>query len=422
MNQLVSRRLRGSLELAFDKYSCVLLLGPRQVGKTTLAREFAEAYQSGWTYKDLEQENDRRAMEHFDGFVAEHDRKIIVLDEAQCMSEVFPKLRSTLDMQQVSGEDGPCWLILGSATQDLEGLANRNLAGRFRRLDLTPFDISEINPPQSMVTSSAKIGMSRDVEVIPDAGERVESHDLAQRLWLKGGFPRSYLENDDVASLDWRCGYLESVLGPETPARKEVVKVELLGLLWQHLAIKQGGTCDVHKLPGKLGCKRNELESLLHFLEHQNLIRAVRPWSQKSGKRLERQPLWFIRDSGLLHSQLGVKSIRDLQNSEFKGKSWEGFVLESLLMSAPPNSEIFYYRNKEHQEVDFVLKLSADLHWVIEVKYGTNHNVSPGFYYACDKLRPERKFVIHAGKESFKRGDAGRLDWFCLSDAVHQFT
>ena len=378
---------------------------------------------SGCTYIDLEQASARQLVENFDDFAAKQEGKITILDEAQCASKVFPKLRNTLDNQarQELGKNRSHWLILGSATQDLEGLANKNLSGRFRQLWLAPFDVSEINSLQSFLTSETTIDMDTEVTPVSNTGDHAKFHDLVQRLWLKGGFPLSYLADDDTASLDWRRDYLKSILGPQTPAREAVARADLLSPLWEQLTIKQGEPCNVHQLPGRFGCKKNELENLLYLLEHQNLIRAVRPWSQNSRKRLERQPLWFIRDSGLLHSQLGFRDICDLLNSESKGKSWEGFVLESLLAAAPAETEIFYYRNDEQQEADFILKLSACQFWVIEVKYSATKSVSRGFYRACDELKPERKFVVHAGEESLNKGDAGRLDRFCLSDAVRQF-
>ncbi len=422
MNQPVSRRLQESLHSAFENSSCVLLLGPRQVGKTTLAQEFGEMYAPGCTYIDLEQEDARQIVENFDDFAVGQRGKITILDEAQCASEVFPKLRNALDAQAQQGldRDRSRWLILGSATQDLEGLANRNLSGRFRQLCLAPFDLFEIKPQQSLLTSEATIDMSSEANAVLNTGEHAKTHDLAQRLWLKGGFPLSYLADDDNTSLDWRRDYLRSILGFQTPAHEANVRANLLGRLWEQLAIRQGEPCDVHQLPGRLGCRKNELEDLLYSLEHQNLIRAVRPWSQNSRKRLERQPIWFIRDSGLLHSQLRLKGINDLLVSEMKGKSWEGFVLESLLASVPPETEIFYYRNDKQQEADFVLKLSASRYWVTEVKYSATKSVSQGFYQACDELKPEREFVVHGGPESLRSGNRGKLDRFCLSDAVRQ--
>ncbi|MCY3803428.1 MAG: DUF4143 domain-containing protein [Gammaproteobacteria bacterium] len=422
MNQLVPRRLQELLRSGFENSSCVLLLGPRQVGKTTLAREFGKVYVPDCEPIDLEQENARQIIENFDDFATRQRGKITILDEAQCAPNMFPRLRNVLDAQaqQGPGEDRSLWLILGSATQDLEGLANQNLSGRFRQLWLAPFDFSEINSQQSLLISEAAINMDNEVMEVSDIGEHVKSHDLVRRLWLRGGFPLSYLADDDTASLEWRRDYLKSILGPQAPVRKANVRADLLGPLWEQLAIRQGEPCGVDQLSGGLGCNKNELEALLYFLEHQNLIRAVRRWSWNPRKRLERQPIWFIRDSGLLHGQLRLERINDLLGSEIKGKSWEGFVLESLLASVPPETEIFYYRNDKQQEADFVLKLSANQYWVIEVKYSATKNVSPGFYRACDELNPERRFVVHAGIESLKKGDAGRLDWFCLPDALGQ--
>ena len=422
MTQLVPRGVLGSLQSAFESSACVLLLGPRQVGKTTLAREFGTTHSPSWTYVDLEQDKDRRTLEHFDGFAAAHDRKFIILDEAQCMPKVFPQLRNILDTQTGLSNDRTRWLILGSASPELEALTNKHLGGRFKRIKLAPFYFSELNVRQSLPTSAIASGFPATVDAVSKVSDLNSSHNLMRRLWIRGGFPLSFLAENEGVSLGWRRDYLESILGAQAPAREGLGKADLLMPLWERLVIGQGKTCDVHRLPTKLGCKRDELESLLRFLEKGQLIRTVHLWGNNLGKRLDKQPVWFIRDSGLLHAQLRFRNIEELLQNEIKGKSWEGFVLESLLGSAPLRTQAFYYRTKTQLEADFVLDFGADKRWVIEVKHSANHSVSRGFYRASEELNPERRFVVHGGKESFRSGHKGAVDWFCLSDAIRQFS
>ena len=220
------------------------------------------------------------------------------------------------------------------------------------------------------------------------------------------------------ASLEWRKQFLSSILGPHNPPRENVTRPDLLISLWERLAFEQG-QCNAQQLSGKLRCSQYNLDNLLNFLETGNLIRNVRPWHKIHGKRLNKIPLWFIRDSGLLHSQLRIKNIQTLKQMNIVGKSWEGFVLESILSSAPHTIEVFYFRDDEGNEVDFVLEFDASQQWAIEVKSSDNTTVSKGFYKACEEIKPERKFVIHGGPASFKNRK-NSLDYFCLYDAIRE--
>ena len=423
MSRIVPREAKKLLRTAFENTACVLLLGPRQVGKTTLAREFATEYWHDWDpsedYKDLEQPEGRLKLQAIDAFVTDRVRKIIVLDEAQCMPEIFPKLRSLLDTNPISGHKEVRWLILGSATSDLEALTNKNLSGRHRKIRLTPFQLPELYPSHKQPTTTAISNISVSPDPVLPSNSPEELYNLTQKLWLKGGFPRSYLENNTHASLEWRNQYIDSILGPQSPAQSSVIRPEKLKLLWEKLASEQG-KCNIQQLPGKLGCSMDNLNQLLHALESGNLIRQVRRWHTNPSKRLDKSPLWFIRDSGLLHSQLNIYNMDSLQQSDIKGKSWEGFVLESILASAPPMTKVFYFRKDERYEADIILEMEGNHRWIIEVKFGDSQSVSQGFFKACEELHPERQFIIHGGQSSFRSNSD--IDFFCLYDALSEMS
>ena len=421
MNQIIPREARKLLCSAFEDHDCVVLLGPRQVGKTTLALEFSKEYSADWDlkedYKDLEQSQDQQVLQDIDAFIAGKSRRIIVLDEAQCMPGIFPKLRSLLDRPQKSDHDKVRWLILGSATNELEALVNQNLSGRHKIILLTPFQLMELHASHSrLTTTSTKVLSDSPEQLVSIPESSVEPYELTKNLWLKGGFPSSNLANIQT-SLEWRTDYIKSILGPQSPLRSENLNSELLIRLWERLAIEQG-KCNIQTLPGMLGCRKSNLDELLYFFESGNLIRRVRVWHRNPRKRLDKNPLFFIRDSGLLHSQLRIHTIDALQQNSIKGKSWEGFVLESVLALSPPSTQVFYYRADDAYEVDFVLEFDASRLWVIEVKCGNNQSVSRGFYRACEEINPEQRFVIHGGPESFKSGNQKRLDRLCLYDAL----
>ena len=243
-----------------------------------------------------------------------------------------------------------------------------------------------------------------------------KTHELTLNLWLKGGFPNSFMAKDGQVSLEWRSQYIDSILGPHSPPRNNVEKPDLLFPLWERITIEQG-KCNIQQLPAKLGCNKEIMSKLLSFLESENLIRQVRPWHSGYRKRLDQNPIWFIRDSGLLHSQLNVKDIHTQMQIDAMGKSWEGFVLESIMSSVPHATEVFYYRDDNLFEADFILEFDASQRWVVEVKFNGRRSVSRGFYKAREVVEPERQFVIHGGPESFRSGN-NSLDYFCLYDAI----
>ncbi len=418
MTDFISRGALDLLESAFEKYYCVLLLGPRQVGKTTLARDFISkfvpvSYQAT-CYKDPESiDEDRISLLNFEGFVESHIGDCVVIDEAQCVPEVFPKLRKYLDESNGLEKPQIRWLILGSATDDLEGLANQHIGGRFKKVWLTPFHFSELNKSLRLDTIS-----TLNDKAVSQVVEFKETHRLIHRLWLRGGFPRSFLADDDESSLEWRQTYTDSIFGPQSPVQSNSNNISQLMPLWKRLAIEQGKT-NIERLPQRLGCSKSDLNHYLCLLESKHLINGLYFWHHNPAKQMDKQKLWYIRDSGLVHSILGLNSIESLRQHQIKGKSWEGFVLESLLTSTVHQARAFYYRSQDSDEADFVLQFENDEIWVIEVKLSGDATLSRGFYNACRDLRPSHKFVIHGGPESFKKGTEG-IDWHCLPDAINQ--
>ncbi len=415
----IPRETRHLLRSAFERCNCVLLLGPRQVGKTTLAREFAKEYWPGWDlnldYKYLAQEADCLQLNDIHAFITERDRKVIVLDEAQSMHELFPKLRTVLDTSANSDSEKARWLILGSSISQLQALANKNLVGHHEKVFLTPFSLSELNYANLLSTKTFAENHPLRTELDTQPRKSHDTHELTLSLWLKGGFPNSFTkERQD--SLEWRFQYIDCILGPHSPPRKNLERPDLLFPLWERIAVEQG-KCNILQLPGKLGCNKEIVNKLLEFLESEKLIRRVRPWHSGYRKRLDQNPLWYIRDSGLLHSQLNVKEIHTLKQMNAMGKSWEGFVLESLISSAPRATEVFYFRDDNLFETDFILEIDASQRWIVEVKFNDKRGVSRGFYKAREIVKPERQLVIHGGQESFRSGK-NSLDYFCLYDAM----
>lgn len=420
MTWYIPREARHLLRSAFERCNCVFLLGPRQVGKTTLAKEFAKEYWTGWDpkfdYKCLAQEADCLQVNNIHAFITERDRKVIVLDEAQCMHELFPKLRAVLDTSTNSDSAKERWLILGSSISQLKALANRNLVGRHEKIYLTPFSLSELDYANSLSTRTSAAKYPQHLEIDTQTRKSHDTHELTLNLWLKGGFPNSFT-NEGRGSLEWRFQYIHSTMGSHIPPRNNVERPDLLFPLWKRIAFEQG-SCNILQLPQKLECKTDIVNNLLEFLESEKLIRKVLPWNSGYRNRLDKNPLWYIRDSGLLHSQMQIYDIDTLMRMRVMGKSWEGFVLESIMSSAPYATEVLYFRDNG-LEADFVLEFNAGQRWIVEVKFNSNRGVSKGFHRACEAVMPERQFVIHGGPESFK-SEKNSIDYFCLFDAMRK--
>ncbi len=410
MTQVVRREAIDFLDKSLNKYNCVLLLGPKQVGKTTLALGF----NSQVVPFNLEKNKDRDVLENLFDFYNENIGKIIVLDEAQCMPELFPMLRRFLDAAEPP-HIKTRWLILGTTSNSLESLANEHLCGRFTRIRLDPFNLPELCSPNSppMPTNPPSIPALTKIT----SSRAVNDHNVMQKLWLRGGFPESYLASNDQDSFDWRKDFLDGILGVQLNMLNGKVRTSLLKDLWERLAIDQG-KCNIEKLPGILQCRRDSIDECLSYLESVHLLRKVRPWYRNERKRLDKQPIWFIRDSGLLHRQVRVKNFEILLDHDIKGKSWEGFVLESIMSSLPNEVEVFFYRTQEKDEADFVLDFGDNRFVVIEAKYSEKRSVSRGFYRACDEIDPEQSFVVHGGKVSFNSVNVNKLEKLCLSEAI----
>ncbi len=418
MKEYIPRATMSNLRSTLDQYGCALLLGPRQVGKTVLARDLLP---SGLgvvpEYLDLEQEDDRAKISEFDTFATENVGKLIIFDEAQCAPELFPKLRQYLDQREENATPLIKCLLLGSATVHLQSLTDDSLGGRFGSIDLTPFHLGELN--DNIGASTAEFLISDQPEVVAVSTQQdVNPFELAKLLWLRGGFPRSFLSDSIDESIEWRSSYVQSLFGPKTLTEGSLPNADRLGDLWRLLVLNQGEATD--KLSQNLGCKKEEINRLLQFLIQSQLVRKVRPWHRNEGKRLTKSPRIFIRDSGLLHEQWRFSEIEHLQDHSINGKSWEGFVLETLLSSAPIGTVPYFYRYSEEDEIDIILEFNPRTRWAIEVKLSGDPTVGGEFYRATEEVEADQRFVVHGGPESFKIGRETPVEALSLSDAVQR--
>lgn len=416
MNGGVARSSRVDLEEQLRRYGCALILGPRQVGKTFLARQLASNAAGAAILLDMQTAGDRHQIQSFRQFHEANSGKLIILDEAQEAPELFPELRACLDRREFEN-DNTQWLLLGSAAARLTQLAGQ-LGGRYGMIDLWPFDIGELISGLATSRAPPEIGhVAAQAVAQPKA---IENHDVQHRIWLRGGFPDSYLAESEEVSLEWRSSYLRSLIDPAFIPNGTVERPELVKPMWEHLAVNQGEPMLLDKAAQRLGCKASVVQELLAHLKMTRLVRTLRPWFPNEGKRIDKPARYFIRDSGLLHENWKFANIDDLRANPLCGKSWEGFVLEALSIRKPSSAELYFYRNDMQQEIDIIVEFGAGRRWAIEVKLGNDTAPKAGFHEALAEVAPERAFVINGGPESIDP-ENGKVPILCLPDALALF-
>lgn len=416
MKEEIARAVRGQLEDQLGRYGCALILGPRQVGKTSLARQFARNAADAAILLDMQVADDRKHIQDFRHFREANAGKLIILDEAQEAPELFPELRACLDRREFEN-DNTQWLLLGSAAVQLTQLAGQ-LGGRYGEINLWPFQIGELTSH----FAALRVPVEIDDVVAQTAVQPLMSddHDIQHKMWLRGGFPDSYLAESEQFSLEWRSNYLRSLTDPAFIPDGIVERPELVKPMWEHLAINQGEPMILDQAAQRLGCKVSVVRNLLAHLRSTRLVRELRPWFPNEGKRIDKPARYFIRDSGLLHENWKFAAIEDLRAHQLCGKSWEGFVLEALSIRIPNSAELYFYRNDKQQEIDILVDFGAGRRWTIEVKLGDDTAPKAGFHEAMAEVAPERAFVINGGRESIDPG-SGKVPILCLSDALALF-
>lgn len=361
MHDYRRRFLRPTLQEALEEFPAVAIVGPRQVGKSTLARRLAEEAGAA-AVLDLENPADRHKLADPIAFLDQHADKLVCLDEVQCVPELFPVLRSLIDQRQRPGQ----FLVLGSASRELLRQGSESLAGRLAWFELTPFHVAELAAQDEL--------------------------DLS-RLRLRGGYPLSYLARSDAASHRWRSQFVRSFLERDIPQLVDArVPVESMRRLWTMLAHLHGQQLNLSQLGGSLGVAHTTVRYWLDMLEQTFVVRSLPAWSGNTAKRLVRTPKVYVRDAGLLHALLDIETLDALYGHPVFGASWEGLVIEQLLAVAP-DWQASYYRSSHGAEIDLVLE-RGQRRLAIEIKASTTPKLARGVQHALDDLQPEALWII----------------------------
>lgn len=368
---MLERRLAPILRQRINAAPAVALTGPRQVGKTTLALDLAAT--AGAIYLDLESEADRAKLSEPELFLNDRLGRLVVLDEVQRVPGLFPVLRGLIDRGRRMGHRSGLYLVLGPASLDLLRQSGETLAGRISHLELTPFTVLEV--------------------------EDVASPDV---LWVRGGFPDSYLARSDEASARWREDFIRTYLERDIPQLGPRVSVETLRRFWTMLAHNQGGLLNVSQLARNVGIDGRTAAGYVDVLVDLLLVRRLAPWHANVGKRLVKSPKVYVRDSGIVHALLAIGDRDALLSHPVIGMSWEGFVLENLIASARASVTPYFYRTRRGAEIDLLLVWPGGDKWAIEVKRSLNPRPERGFHHACEDVQPQERFVVYPGDDEFQ--------------------
>ena len=378
----IERSLYPKLLESLKTFPVVGLVGPRQVGKTSLARQLVAALaQTGKSNQgepsavmlDLERPSDLAKLTEPELFLEPLANRLVVLDEVQLRPDLFPVLRALVDARRTPGR----FLILGSAAPALIQQSSETLAGRVEFLELAPLNLNEVNLN----------------EVDLDAGSDKLSA-RAQTLWSRGGFPDSYLARSDAASMRWREAFVRSYLERDIPQLGIRISAATLRRFWLMLAHYHGQLWNASTLAGSLGVSAPSVRHYLDILESTFMVRVLQPYSANLGKRLVKSPKVYVRDSGLLHALLNLPDRDALLGHPVLGASWEGWVIEQILAQAPDGTRPYFYRTASGNELDLLLELPGGALRAVEIKHSAAPKVGKGFNEALDALKLEKGFVI----------------------------
>jgi predicted AAA+ superfamily ATPase len=371
---MIPRITYSDVERALRREAAAALIGPRQVGKTTLALEVAAGRPS--VYLDLENAADRDKLEEPHQFFRRHQDKLVILDEIHRVPGLFEHLRGEIDRGRREGREHGRFLLLGSASIELMR-QSETLAGRIEYIDLTPLNVVEC----------AREGDLTD-------------------LWVRGGFPRSFLARDDEESLARRRNFIRTYLERDIPMFGPRIPAQTLERLWTMLAHHQGGLLNVSQFARNLGVSVPTATGYIDLLCDLLLVRRLPPFHVNVGKRLVKSPKVYVRDSGLVHALLGIETLDELLGHPVVGNSWEGMAIENLIALAPPHTKASFYRTAIGSEIDLILEMGAKHGtWAIEIKRSLSPTVGKAFCNALDDVAPDKAFIVYSGTDRYPKND-----------------
>lgn len=388
---MIPRRLAPRVRQRLAEFPAVGLLGPRQVGKSTLAQTIAQEAAGAARrpdYLDLENPADQAKLEDAGAYLRARADRLVVIDEVQRAPGLFRVLRGVIDENIRAGREVGQFLLLGSASVELLKQSSESLAGRIAYLELGPVDVTEVSPNQS------------------------------EALWLRGGFPRSLLSKSDESSATWREAFITTYLERDIPQLGPRIPATTLRRFWTMLAHRQGAPLNAAEIARSLAVDGKTVAKYLDLMVDLLMVRRLPPLHANVGKRLTKSPKTYVRDSGLVHSLLRLDTLNDILGHPIAGASWEGHAVETLIGAAPPRTEASFYRTATGVELDLVLDMPGGERWAVEIKRSSAPKVEKGFYEAIKDVQPSRAFIVYGGSERYPQREG--LEAIGLRDLANE--
>jgi len=368
---MIARILTNQLQERLRTTPVVALLGSRQVGKTTLAQSLE--FEKATHYLDLERPSDLAKLADPELYLSSLSDHLVVLDGIQRVPDLFPVLRVLVDERRRAGEKAAHFLLLGSASPDLLQQSSETLAGRISYMELTPFQLTELDNP----------------------AEKLDLH------WERGGYPESYLATNSEQSLQWRENFIKSYVERHLPQQGIDSNPIVLRRLCTMLAHQHSGTVNLSKTGGSLGIDGKTVRRYVDLLEGLYLLRSLPPWQTNSGKRLIKTPKIFWRDSGILHALAGLHDREQLLGHPLCGPSWEGYCLEQIITSLPSGVVCSHYRTRAGAEIDLVVEFPNGDIVAVEIKRTLSPKLSRGLVESMETSQATHGRIIIPKGEPF---------------------
>ncbi len=365
---MIDRKLTGQLVNFIAKFPVVGIVGPRQVGKTTLVKSILSKIEKRSIYLDLESPEDYNKLIDAELFLKAYESHTVIIDEVQRKPELFPILRSLIDRNRVPGR----YILLGSASPDLIRDSSESLAGRIVYLELNPFDIVELKGKNAI-----------------------------EQIWLKGGFPNAVLEEEEGISKQWMQSFIKTYIERDLPLLGLKAPVQSTEKLWFMLAHINGNLLNYSQLSGSLGVSSNTVKSYIQFFEKSYLVRTLSPFFLNTKKRLVKSPKLYFTDTGILHHLLRIFDLNDLYGHPGVGNSWEAFVIQQVINSLPIGFDSHFYRTQDGSELDLVISKGLSIIAGIEIKSTNAPSLSRGNSLAIETLNTQRNFIITPSSADF---------------------
>lgn len=357
---MIQRLLAPHIQAALEQYPAVAILGPRQVGKTTLALHQLQNEKQAPIYLDLERPSDWTRLSDPEYFLSNYKDRLVIIDEVQRMMTLFPILRALIDEQRTPGR----FLLLGSASDLLISRSSESLAGRISYKELHPFNMAEIAP------------------------------EAMNNLWVRGGFPSAFLATDNDSAFDWIDNFVRTYIERELGVTKLRTSPMELALFLRVLSSVHGQLVNYAQLSQIMQLSLPTVKNYLQFFEHTFLLRTLQPYFPNVQKRLVKSPKLYIRDTGILHYLRGISSSMELEGDILKGPSWEGFCIQQVLSMAKPSVLPYFYRTSAGAEIDLLLLKGNKPVIAFEFKYSNSPQINKGNTEALKDLGNPPSFVV----------------------------